>query len=236
MAIMYINHYINVPTGGTCPHFDSNLMYQTITSSSNTIYVYPHYTAGTTGTQTGIASTAPTIFQITTPFWANNNPSFMPGTPWAHSDEELLHPWPQETQADRDARLLEMLHRDRDRSLRAQERARIRQERDLARHSEDAIVRARKLLLRHLTDEQHKEFTERKYFTIIGKSGAQYRIYDRGHLAANIGVIANDHETHRLCAHCNVDAVPLYDSILAQKLMLEADEAAFLKVANRHAA
>jgi hypothetical protein len=41
--------------------------------------------------------------------------------------------------------------------------------------------------------------------------------------------------THRLCCHCD-HTIPVYDNMLAQKLTLECDEEAFLRLANRHAA
>jgi hypothetical protein len=70
-----------------------------------------------------------------------------------------------------------------------------------------------------------------------GKSGKLYRIRDGGHVVANIEALHDaENVSHRLCAHCDASKYPLGDHFLAQKLMLELDEEAFLRIANRHAA
>jgi hypothetical protein len=120
------------------------------------------------------------------------------------------------------------------------ERHARRQQPALAAHPKPAQDRARELLLSHLTLEQRETFEHNKWFVVKGgKSGKLYRIRDGGHVVANIEVMRavgyNDVD-HRLCAHCDASKYPLGDHFLAQKLMLEFDEEAFLRIANRHAA
>lgn len=96
-----------------------------------------------------------------------------------------------------------------------------------------AYRRARNLLRRCLTPAQRLEFQRRRCFTVRGASGRRYRI---GHGASiNIEVLtASGRVAHRLCAGPN--GLPVPAVMLAQKLMLEADEAAFLRIAIRHPA
>jgi hypothetical protein len=104
-------------------------------------------------------------------------------------------------------------------------------------HKEPAQERAENLLLSHLTKQQRKTFRKNKWFIVEGgRSKQKYRIQDRGHLVANIEALDGDKVKHRLCAHCDLRAIPMGDHLLAQKLMLEFDEDEFLKIANRHAA
>lgn len=102
-----------------------------------------------------------------------------------------------------------------------------------------ADKRAMDLLIEHLTPEQRKSYNERKWFVVEGgKSKTKYRINANGSLMANIDVLAekSDQRLHRLCAHLQHGSVPLGDQLLAQKIVLETDEDAFLRIANRHAA
>jgi hypothetical protein len=93
-----------------------------------------------------------------------------------------------------------------------------------------AVDKARELLLSHLNEEQRSHYTEHNWFIVIGsRSRRRYRIAIH-HLVANV-LRLDDGE--RLCAHCN-DNLPISDHLLAQKLMIENDEDAFLAIANRH--
>lgn len=100
----------------------------------------------------------------------------------------------------------------------------------------DAAKRAHELLLSHLTPKQRETFERNRWFIVEGgKSKKKYRIRDAGHLVANIDVLDNDGMRVRgLCGHCAGHDIPLYDSLLAQKLMLESSEDEFLKIANQH--
>jgi hypothetical protein len=101
-----------------------------------------------------------------------------------------------------------------------------------------AALKARELLLEQLTPEQRASFEQHDWFLVRGQSGRHYRIRDDGHVVANIEVVerdllGHDRVLHRLCGHIG-EHVPQADHLLAQKLMLEADEDAFLRLANRH--
>jgi hypothetical protein len=96
--------------------------------------------------------------------------------------------------------------------------------------SPTAFDRARELLLSHLTEEQRATFIENRWFVVIGgRSRMRYRI-ETGHLVANVRRLDDN---ARLCAHCD-HSLPMDDHLIAQKLMLEYDEDAFLAIANRH--
>jgi hypothetical protein len=100
-------------------------------------------------------------------------------------------------------------------------------------------LKARELLLEQLTSEQRASLEQHNWFLVRGQSGRHYRIRDDGHVVGNIEVIEHDllgHERvlHRLCGHLSEYGMPLADHLLAQKLMLEADEETFLRLANQH--
>jgi len=100
---------------------------------------------------------------------------------------------------------------------------------------EEARERSRALLLQHLTEEQRAMLTNRGWFIVEGgRSRTRYRIRASS-AAGNVDVLGQlpDHVLHRLCAHCDL-SLPLADQLLAQKLMLEASEDEFLRIANRH--
>lgn len=118
-------------------------------------------------------------------------------------------------------------------------RQRLIQAAQLEKHSQAARDRALNLLLSHLTPEQRATFEAKKWFIVEGgRSKRQYRIHANDNVAANIEVLDLDgrRTLSRLCGHCNITKVPLGDHVLAQKIMLESDEDAFLRIANRHAA
>jgi len=93
-----------------------------------------------------------------------------------------------------------------------------------------ADEKAKTLLFSQLTEEQRKSFVESGWFLVLSKrSGRQYRVHV-SHLVANVTRLEDG---ARLCAHCD-PSLPRADHLLAQKLMLEYDEEAFLQVANRH--
>jgi hypothetical protein len=100
-----------------------------------------------------------------------------------------------------------------------------------------ALDRARSLLLSHLNEEQRRTFEQNKWFVVEGgRTKQRYRIRDKGDLVANVEVIdMAGNVMQRLCAHGLRELqLPLPDHFLTQKLMLENDEDAFLRVANRH--
>lgn len=121
------------------------------------------------------------------------------------------------------------------------EAIRLEQERQMNRYRvEVAAVEAKRaaaekragvLLESVLSPQECKRLADSGYFIVRGRSGCRYRI--RRGRSGNIDVVDKEgFITARLCAH-PVLHVPDSDTMLAQKLMLEHDEAAFLKVANR---
>lgn len=102
-----------------------------------------------------------------------------------------------------------------------------------ARTEVSAQRKAERLLLQHLTSEQRDEYTRLKRFTVIGSDGRLYRV-NRGRTgnvelieATNEGVFALE----RFCIHPS-ERVPDEDTMLAQKLLIESDLAAFRRIAN----
>lgn len=99
--------------------------------------------------------------------------------------------------------------------------------------TQEAIARARTLLLACLSDAQREAFEAHGYFEVVTASGQRYRI-TRG-WGGNVLLIVNDKPAARFCIHPS-QYVPEEDNMLAQKLLLEHDEPTFLRTANRSAA
>ena len=127
------------------------------------------------------------------------------------------------------------------RELRRQQEIKDRSKRN--RFKEAANVRARKLLFQMLNEEQRKELDEKNHFhlTVHSRDGSMkvYRV-DYG-FQGNVKLIGADGEVDRsYCIHSD-SRLPYEDQMLAQKLLLEANEPEFLRIANetirrRHAA
>lgn len=115
----------------------------------------------------------------------------------------------------------------------ARHEARCIEQEQQVRVREAAILKAEKLLRSCLTREQEESLDRDRYFEVRGGStGTRYRIW-RGR-AINIEELGgNGRPIRRLCFHPNIDC-PDADSMLSQKLMLELDEQAALRIANRH--
>lgn len=97
-----------------------------------------------------------------------------------------------------------------------------------------AILKADRLLESILTSVQRDQLRKTGSFVVRGQSGQLYRI--REGRSANVDVVdAAGRVTERLCAHPILD-VPDGDTMAAQKLMLECDEGAFLRMAIKHGA
>lgn len=96
----------------------------------------------------------------------------------------------------------------------------------------DAMDRARLLLVSNLSPLQQQQFYKESSFVVEGKNGFRYRI--RQGRMGNVDVVNREGiVVDRLCAHPR-EFVPDFDTMLAQKLMLETDEDAFWRVANKH--
>lgn len=186
-------------------------------------------TAATTITTTAIT---PTIYWYVADDWSNDNT-------WVRAQARSIMTRPYIARRSR-AQAAE------DELRYYYEQEQRRQQSDIRRqHDQAARDRSRELLLAHLTPAQRETFDKNKWFIVEGGLSKQrYRIRDTGHMVANIDVLddtfvldaAKDQArvSHRLCGHCDINEVPLYDQLLAQKMMLELDEERFLKLANRH--
>lgn len=101
-----------------------------------------------------------------------------------------------------------------------------------ARIVEIAKLRARDLLLEHLTPAQRETFTKNHWFVVRGgMTKTDYQININGY-AGNIFALKGGKPVESLCCHCD-GGIPLHDQHLAQKLALEYDEERFLRTANR---
>jgi len=93
-------------------------------------------------------------------------------------------------------------------------------------------LRAKRLLKQHLNEEQRAMLNDKDHFYMRAASGQLYRI--RNGRSGNVDVMHDEsRRQHSLCAHPN-DYCPNYDTMLAQKLMLETNEEEFKRIANIH--
>lgn len=91
--------------------------------------------------------------------------------------------------------------------------------------AEAANEKAKTLLLAMLTDKQKHDFHRHNRFTVRGSKGGEYEI--------QTGYAGNVRSgRRRYCGHLPDARIPQFDHMLAQKLMIETDEEAFLAVAN----
>ncbi len=105
----------------------------------------------------------------------------------------------------------------------------LRAKREDRRRSE-AEIRAEELLRSCLSERQDQDLTRLGWFDVPASPGRTYRV-KRG-TAGNVYLLGADgREVEQYCAHPS--GVPAADTMLAQKLMLEAAESRFLKIANR---
>lgn len=97
----------------------------------------------------------------------------------------------------------------------------------------DSSARARELLLASLSPKQRADFEQHNHFFVTGPSKIRYRIRYDG--IGNVDEI--DWQGRGVQSWCGVpdplEYLPIYDQMLAQKLSLETDDAAFKRVANR---
>lgn len=93
--------------------------------------------------------------------------------------------------------------------------------------------KAKSLLLSHCTGEQIEQYKRNNWFIVTGgKTGACYRIRRANQI--NIDVMDGDRVKYRLCTVNDPEYdVPIEDQLLAQKTMIELNEAGFLEIAKR---
>lgn len=91
--------------------------------------------------------------------------------------------------------------------------------------------RAEKLLKAVLNPAQREQYERDQYFHVRGQSGRNYRIR-AGNQHGNVFLL--DEKNQEMISYCiqPVGGLPNADAHVAQKLMLETDEAAFLRIAN----
>jgi hypothetical protein len=90
----------------------------------------------------------------------------------------------------------------------------------------EANARARELLLMHCTPKQRASWERNGTMVVRGSAGGEYRLTDD-----HIGVERPSDHT-RFCLVITGDAVPAEDVVLARKMLIEANEPEFLRVAN----
>lgn len=93
-------------------------------------------------------------------------------------------------------------------------------------------ARAEALLLSSITPRQASQYRRLKWFTVRGASGDQYRVR-KGRVGNVDRIDAAGRVVDRWCAH-PAEFVPDCDTMLAQALMLETDDAHFRRMANMH--
>jgi hypothetical protein len=111
---------------------------------------------------------------------------------------------------------------------------RIKEEAKTKIFKDAAKVRARNLLMQMLNADQKKELEEKNHFhlTVHDRSGSMrvYRI-EYGY-AGNVKLLGTDGQpVKRYCIHADY-RLPYEDQMLAQKMLLEANEKEFLRIAN----
>lgn len=97
----------------------------------------------------------------------------------------------------------------------------------------EAEARAAKLLRRFLTPEQRTALEMDRAFDVRAPSGTVYRLR-WGTMRNVLRLSGRGHPVEQLCLH-PVGWVPTGDVLLTQKLLLERQEAEFLRQANRSA-
>lgn len=97
------------------------------------------------------------------------------------------------------------------------------------READDAKERARALLVECLTASQRREFNKDGWFHVETANGR--RRYRLAPGSAPLRVHGEDGSRWSYCIHPDY-GYPAEDTVLAQKLLLETDEDAFLRIAN----
>jgi hypothetical protein len=118
----------------------------------------------------------------------------------------------------------------------AAERERLIEEQKIRlERREEALRRAKGLLLSYLTQTQREELVRDGGFSVIGgHTKRRYRI-NAEERPGNVEVFDRaGRRIHRLCAHDRRHGTPWPDQLLAQKFYLEHHEEEFLAVANQH--
>lgn len=95
----------------------------------------------------------------------------------------------------------------------------------------EAKEKAKLILSEHLTEEQRAQLAREKFFVVRGSAGRMFRVHEGR--AGNVRLLSEDgRPVEQLCIHPTI-ACPDEDTMLAQKLAIETDEAAFYAKANK---
>lgn len=171
-------------------------------SSTNVEFVW-------TGWTTGASSTPLAVGGVVHPAWGNWVTETTVSTP-------IFAPPPPLTEEQLEARRVQREQAEQLRQQRLAER-------------EAAQQRARELLLDALEDEQRDELLREGYFHVETRDGTRrYRLSPTGQPRR---VFGEDGRQWSYCIHPDM-GYPGEDVALAQKLLLEADEEEFLRIAN----
>jgi hypothetical protein len=174
----------------------------TTSTSSNVINIDTSIVSHNTGQITLTSSSSTTI---------NNN------LVWQAWSREAPHVWRQMSREQREAH-------------EAQEQQWQERQRRQQQETAEAEAKAERLLLSCLTPEQRETYQRRSCFYLYTREGRKYRI-DKG-WAGNVKLVdETDQVLSSFCIHPSI-TVPYADNMLGQKLMLEADEKTFMRVAN----
>ena len=104
-----------------------------------------------------------------------------------------------------------------------------RLEREAAQREITACAEA--LLASVLDPVQQQEYATEKRFHVVSRSGVRYRV-TQGQAGNVYRLDAQGQAVEKFCIHPS-ESVPDADAMAAQKLLLDTDEAAFCRIANR---
>lgn len=94
--------------------------------------------------------------------------------------------------------------------------------------TKDPVVVSKQLFIEHLTHKQAQEFRQMNQISVKGSDGKRYTI------ACHRDSYNVSDGRYRYCTHTESRfGVPMWDELLAQKLMIETDINAFMVVANK---
>lgn len=173
--------------------------------------------SGSTWNQWVAADFSSTSSSATTNVWVAWNA----GTQYVVRERPVVYEYkytpPPETDKQKQARL-------------AREAEWKRQEEERKRKEAEALQRAEDLLMLQLSERQQSDWKEYKAFDVVSQSGKRFRITNQH----SGNVREYDAEGKHVFNHCIVsrECVPLPDQLVMQKLMLEYQEADFMRIAN----
>jgi hypothetical protein len=133
----------------------------------------------------------------------------------------VIQSYPSQLRQESDIEKAQRIARDK---LYAEERAKE----EVARKR--ATLRARKLLVDHLSPAQREDYEKKGHFFLYTNKGRKYRIDQGTHGNVKLIDVTSGDVLGRYCSQPS--GVPTEDSMLAQKLYLEIDEDEFVRQAN----